>query len=415
MMTAVKDPPVSNGKGDPAAAAAAVAAATGAPVDLPSAVSAFARAIDETKDEVVESDEFVDSIYLAIASKTHLFVCGSGGVGKTFGSEIAAKHLDTETFYIQFRNDTKREEVFGPLSMTALQRDEYVHVIQDYMATARLAVLDEFKDGGRFLRQLLNILNERWFKNGAVRIDVPLVSAIGATNFWVEEAELEALFDRLAQRIVQEPVKTSTGFKKILRGQLGRDAGATKQLTIVTAPQLAAIHHAVDHCRVDDTIIDAIDQLRKAAEKEKLYMSPRRWGEGLKIARAAAVLAGRDHVIEDDLRPYARVLPNHPDDFKTARDLCKAFRDKFTEAVEETRAGLQEINKQIQPQRDAIATGGSPDMSVLTNVSKLMKQLRAKTKAARTANVGREMGALDKVEADLTEIEQFLHKAVLGG
>lgn len=416
-MSAVQDPPAaSNGRGSTATAQAAVAQATAPPVDLPSAVTALAKAAGETKDVVVESDDLVDAMYLALASRTHLFVCGSGGVGKTFAGEVLAKHFDTEQFYIQFRTDTKREEVFGPLSMTALQRDEYVHVTQDYLPTARLAALDEFKDGGRFLRQLLNILNERWFKNGAKRITVPLISAIGATNFWVEEPELEALFDRLAQRIVQEPVKTSRGFKKILKGQLDRDAGAKpKSLTIVTFEQLEAIHHAVDHCRVDEGILDVVDKLRKDAEKEKLTMSPRRWGEGLKIARAAAVLAGRDHVIEDDLRPFARVLPNHPDDFKVARDLCKSFRDKYTEAVEEARAGLQALAAEVQPQRDAVAAGGSADMSALTNVSKSLKSLKAKIEDARTANKGRDMTPIDKIVTDLADIEQFLHRAVLGG
>jgi MoxR-like ATPase len=412
-MSAVQDPPdavSNNGAGD----ATAVAAVAQAP-DLPGAIKAFTKAIDETKDVVVESDEYVDALALATASRTHLYVSGSGGVGKTFGSEEWAKRFGIETFYVQFRNDTKREEVFGPLSMTALQKDLYQHVTKGYLPEAQLAVLDEFKDAGRFTRQLLNVLNERWFVNAGVRTTVPLITAVGATNFWIEETELEALFDRFAQRMVQEPVKTSRGFKKILKGQLGRDAGAKSKLTVVTYAQLAAIHSAVDLCRVDDAMIDAVDQLRKAAEKEKLYMSPRRWGEGLKVARAAAVLAGRDHVIEDDLRPYARILPNHPDDFKTARDLCKAFRDKFTEAIEEARAGLADVNAIVQPQREIVEGGGAADMSVLTNVSKLQKTLKTKIDAARQANAGRDMTSLDAIVNELADIEQFLHRAVLGG
>jgi MoxR-like ATPase len=403
---------VSNGKGDPAAARAAVAQVT---ADLPGAVKAYLQAADETKDVVVESDEYVDTLALATASRTHAYVAGSGGVGKTFGTEVWGQHFGVTTFYVQFRNDTKREEVFGPLSMQALQQDLYQHVTRGYLPEAHLAVLDEFKDAGRFTRQLLNILNERWFVNGGVRTVTPLISAIGATNFWIEEQELEALFDRFAQRMVQEGVKTSRGFKKILNGQLARGAGAKPKLTIVTAEQLAAIHHAVDHCRVDPAILDIVDKLRKDAEKEKLYMSPRRWGEGLKIARAAAVLAGRDHVIEDDLRPFSRVLPNHPDDFKVARDLCKAFRDKFTEAVEESRAGLTTVRTKVQPQMDAVAGGGSADMNELTNIAREMKVLKSKIDGAKSANVGRDLTSLDKVLADLGDIEQFLHKAVLGG
>jgi hypothetical protein len=280
MMTAVKDPPVSNGKGDPAAAAAAVAAATGAPVDLPSAVSAFARAIDETKDEVVESDEFVDSIYLAIASKhapVRVRVRWCGQDVRLRDRCEASGHRDV------LHPVPQRHEARGGLRPAVDDRPAARRVRARHPglhADRRLAVLDEFKDGGRFLRQLLNILNERWFKNGGGAHRRPARERDRRDELLGRGAELEALFDRLAQRIVQEPVKTSTGFKKILRGQLGRDAGATKQLTIVTAPQLAAIHHAVDHLPRRRHDHRRVDQLRKAAEKEKLYMSPRRWGEG---------------------------------------------------------------------------------------------------------------------------------------
>jgi MoxR-like ATPase len=416
MMTAVSDPPAeANGVGDTAAARAAVAQATAPPVDLASAVKAFTAAADETKDVVVESDEYVDALTLATASRTHLYVAGSGGVGKTFGSERWGEHFGVETFYVQFRNDTKREEIFGPLSMTALQADLYQHVTKGYLPEAVLAVLDEFKDAGRFTRQLLNVLNERWFVNGGVRTTVPLVTAIGATNFWIEEQELEALFDRFAQRIVQEPVKTSAGFKKILGAQVARGAGAKRQRTIVTPEQLAAIHAAVDACTVSPDVLTEVDKLRKAAQGENLYMSPRRWGEGVKLAQASAVLRGDTEVILDDLRTYARVLPNHPDDFKAARDLCKAFRDKFTEAVEESRAALTALIAEVQPQRDAVAGGAPADMSVPTNVSKSMKELKQRIDGARSANAGRDMTALDKVVSDLGDVEQFLHRAVLGG
>lgn len=388
--------------------------ANSAAVDLATAVKAFVRATEETKDVVVESDAFIDSMYLAIASRTHIYVAGGGGVGKTFGAEVAGNHFGVETLYVQFRNDTKREEVFGPLSMRALQDDRYVHVTKGYLPEAVLANLDEFKDAGRFTRQLLNVLNERWFVNGGVRIKVPLVTAIGTTNFWIEEQELEALFDRFAQRIVQEPVKTSRGFKKILKGQLKRDTGAQPNLTVVTAEQLAAIHHAVDFCRVDASIVDAVDKLRKAAELEKLYMSPRRWGEGLKIARANAVLAGRDYVSEDDLRTYTNVLPNHPDDFGTARDLCKAFRDKFTEAVETARESLREIEAIFQPQRDIIAANGNTDANLLLSIRGNTKALKQKVAEWKVEHTSRDLDPFLRVEAELATIDAALQKEFFG-
>jgi MoxR-like ATPase len=422
-MTPDTKAPPTNGVADKAAAEAAIAqvAQAPAPVDLATAVADVNKARVQTKEEVVESDEFVDALYLGLTSGTHVYVAGSGGVGKTFGTEVMARHFGTDPFYIQFRNDTKREEVFGPLSMTALQQDRYEHVTTGYLPEALIATLDEFKDAGRFTRQLLNILNERWFVNGGVRINVPLISAVGATNFWIEEEELAALFDRFAQRMEQTGVSTSRGFKKILKGQLGRGndlAGGkdrTKKLTVVTMEQLAAVRLAVLACRVDDHIIDLVDELRKTAKKdENLEMSPRRWGEGIKLAQANAVLNGRDHVNEEDLRPYARVLPAHPDDFKIARDLTKAFRDKLGAAVEESRSALTDVRALLAPQREKLAAGEQIDFAELTAASNLMKTLVAKVEEAKASNGGRTSPDLEKVLEDVKDEEKFMQRAVLG-
>lgn len=406
-----------NGTGAPSAVPAPAAQLP----SLQASVAAFGKVAKEVKDEVVESDEFVDAMLLAIASRTHVYVAGEGGVGKTFGSEIMGKHFGVETFYTQFRNDTKREEVFGPLSMQALQADVYEHVTRGYLPEAVIANLDEFKDAGRFTRQLLNILNERWFVNGGKRLSVPLVTAIGTTNFWIEEQELDALFDRFAQRIVQEPVKTSRGFKKILKGQLARDADEANGIkreakyTVVSPEHLGVVIAGVMLCRMEDGIVDLVDDLRKTAEKEKLTMSPRRWGEGIKLAKANAVLAGRDHVIEDDLRVYARVLRNHPDDFKVARDLTKAFRDKVSAAVEESASVLADIRKTLAPQRAKFDGGEQVDFQELTNVSKATNALRQKIEEAKRANSGRDLTSLESVEAELAGEEEWLMNAVLPG
>jgi MoxR-like ATPase len=164
-------------------------------------------------------------------------------VGKTFGAEELGKHFGVETFYTQFRADTKREEVFGPLSMTKLQQDVYEHVTQGYLPEA----VDRRARRVRGRRPLHAPAPQRaqraWFVNGGVRTTIPLVTAIGTTNVWLDAEELAALMDRFAQRIVVEPVKTSNGFKKILKGQLERDAGTkrAKKLTVIGADELRVL------------------------------------------------------------------------------------------------------------------------------------------------------------------------------
>lgn len=402
-MTAIAEPPTTVGVSLPT------------PVDLPTAVATINTASDETKDIVVESDGTVDAIVLGTASRTHTYIAGEGGAGKTFSVEEWSRHLDYRFFYTQCRTDMKREELFGPLSMTALQNDRYEHVIDGFLPWAQIAALDEIADARAFLRQLLNILNERWFVNGGKRTTVDLKAVFGMTNFWLEDASLAALFDRFAQRMVQEPVKTSAGFKKVINGQLARSAGAVTHRTVVTADMWAVVHHAVDTCRVEPDIVEQLDKLRKDAQSAKLVMSPRRWGEGMKLAKANAVLAGRDHVTVDDLRVFARVLPNHPDDFKDARDLTKNFRDAFTEAIESARDSLNDAAVQLQPVRDAVASNTAPDTSIMTNVNFLLTQIEEKIAKTKKDNPSRPTTQLDRVTTELGEHRQFIFDLITGG
>lgn len=68
------------------------------------------------------------------------------------------------------------EELFGPLSLAALERDEFQRNVSGYLPTATVAFLDEiFKANSAILNTLLTVLNERAFHNGTNRVQVPLV------------------------------------------------------------------------------------------------------------------------------------------------------------------------------------------------------------------------------------------------
>jgi hypothetical protein len=143
-------------------------------------------------------------------------------------------------------------------------------------------------------------------------------------------------------------------------------------------------------------------------------MSPRRWGEGLKLAKAHAILNGRDVVTEDDLRVYTRVLLNHPDDRKVARDLCKGFRDKLSVAAEEARAAVDALKASLAGEHQKKADGQTLDFAVLTNASKQIGAIRRKIEESMAANGGRTNPELDRCVSELEAEESFMQKAVLG-
>ncbi len=62
------------------------------------------------------------------------------------------------------------------------------------------------------LNTLLTVLNERLFDNGSVRVRVPLISLVGASNELPESEELDALYDRfLVRKQVRHAHRVPTG------------------------------------------------------------------------------------------------------------------------------------------------------------------------------------------------------------
>lgn len=73
------------------------------------------------------------------------------------------------------------QELFGPLSMRALEEDKYIRQIDGYLPSAKVAFIDEvFKANSAILNTLLTILNERLFDNGSKRIEVPLICLVSS-------------------------------------------------------------------------------------------------------------------------------------------------------------------------------------------------------------------------------------------
>jgi MoxR-like ATPase len=117
------------------------------------------------------------------------------------------------------------EELFGPLSIRALEEDRYERHTEGFLPDASIAFIDEvFKANSAILNALLTLLNEREFDNGAGRQACPLISAIGATNEVPEDEIAEAFFDRFLVRLPVAPVSAG-GFGALL------DAGRLRDWT----------------------------------------------------------------------------------------------------------------------------------------------------------------------------------------
>ena len=177
-------------------------------------------AVGKVSKGLVEREEEARLVVLGMVAQEHVLLLGPPGTGKSaLGQRIA--HLCGGAFFQRLLTRfTTPEELFGPLSLRALENDEYRRCTEGFLPTASIGFLDEiFKANSAILNTLLTILNERQFDNGAgQREECPIRCVIGASNELPESDELDALYDRfLIRKEVREMRAPSVVLRSLRR------------------------------------------------------------------------------------------------------------------------------------------------------------------------------------------------------
>jgi len=238
------------------------------------------------------------ALLVALAGE-HTLLIGPPGTAK---SELARRlHLafkDAQYFERLLTRFSVPEELFGPLSISALEQDRYERQTAGYLPQASIAFIDEvFKANSAILNALLTLLNERKFDNGAGRQICPLISVIGATNEIPEDEVGEAFFDRFLMRLPVGPV-SSEGFQSLLA--LGGKC-APPAVAALTAGEREAITRAADKVVLPDEVAALLSELRLWLETQQTYVSDRRWVKVVRLLKVATASEGRPGLLVWDL------------------------------------------------------------------------------------------------------------------
>ena len=131
-----------------------------------------------------ERDEIISVVLLSALANQNIFLYGPPGTAKSLISRRLSKVFETKHYfeYLMQKFSTP-EEVFGPISLTELKKDNYIRKTDGYLPTAEFAFLDEiWKSSPAILNTLLTIINEKIFRNGSNIEKVPLKILISASN-----------------------------------------------------------------------------------------------------------------------------------------------------------------------------------------------------------------------------------------
>jgi len=259
----------------------------------------LASLLDHLEAGLIERGRVVRLAFLAALAGEHTLLVGPPGTAK---SELARRlHLafaGARYFERLLTRFTVPEELFGPLSISALEQDRYERMTAGFLPQATIAFIDEvFKANSAILNALLTLLNEREFDNGAGREPCPLISVIGATNEVPADEVAEAFFDRFLMRLPVGPVSAS-GFRSLLALDGAQLPAAVDALC---EADLESLHQAAAHVSLPDEVAGLLAELREMLAAEQVYVSDRRWVKVAWLLKVAAASEGRTAVAPWDL------------------------------------------------------------------------------------------------------------------
>lgn len=381
--------------------------------------SKFAAIRSEMSQALVERDVESDLVVRQLIARVHGCYLGTPGVAKSMLiRELLARTTDATLFETLLVKNSPAEQVVGPVSLKGLENDEFRRITTGKLPEANIAFIDEiFKSNATVLNNMLSIINERIFHNDGTPTHLPHFWVVyGASNeLPVEQREeLGAFYDRLAVRKVVNPVASSDGIKDVMRLQMG--VTPPPNVTQVTIPEIEQAQAEVAAIDVPEKVLDTLVDLKAKAKDEGLDFSMRRLGEGVKLMKAAAWLAGRSNVIPEDARIFEHVMWDDPDDHKVAYELTLEFAGQVAKKANQLRGEYEQVQSELHDLQAQMPTDGSAPSGELVGqigrVSVMFKTLndRVKKQTEASADEGHDTHELDTLGENIATSRQSLNQ-----
>ncbi len=359
---------------------------------------------EELRQLFLERSELIDGALSALLCSQHVLVIGPPGTAKSMlADEICRRIEGASYFQWLLTRFTTPEEIFGAVSLRALEQDDYRRATSRKLPEAHIAFLDEiFKANSSILNAILTLINERLFHNGKEIVKVPLLSLFGASNELPEDDELLALYDRFLLRFVVNYIAEDYRFLRML------EAGRPAERTSLTLEELRQMQAEARTLPIPSHIYRAIADIRRELKRKNLEASDRRYRQSLNLLQAHAYLAGAAEVKESDLYFLEHVLWRDPQEYNevrsTIRGLLLGYEEEIKELLYESRE-VRESALRPWPTNEERARAIIEVRTKLKNILARVDQIMDKAK-----QMGRPLERAGAIKEEIEEIQKAMLK-----
>ena len=273
----------------------------------------------------LEREEIIDGLLASVITKQNTFLFGLPGTGKSELVRAVSNGFKNSRFFGYLLSPTTDpSELFGPVAISKLLKDEYTRDVQGYLPSANIAFLDElFRGSSAVLNSLLTVLNERTFNNGKELIHTPIQSVVAATNSFPQEESLQAFCDRFLFRPTVEALKKPASRRLLDLWALGLKKRPNVESEL-TYEDLIELQESLSEVKVTDEFLDKFSQVFDLLASRGITISDRRRVQILKFIKGWAIVQGDDTVYADHLhKSLVHIIYQNVDDIGVIKEVLQ--------------------------------------------------------------------------------------------
>lgn len=330
----------------------------------------------------LERTEIIDGLLASVITKQNAFLFGLPGTGKSELVRAVSKGFkDSKFFGYLLSPTTDPSELFGPVAVSKLLKDEYTRDVEGYLPTANIAFLDElFRGSSAVLNSLLTILNERTFNNGREVIETPIQSVVAATNSFPTEESLQAFCDRFLFRPTVDLLRNPTSKRLLDRWALGLNQRPDVKSEL-TFKDLQTLQSAVEQVEPSEEFLDTFSQVIELLEARGISISDRRRVQILKFMRGWALVQGDDEIYPDHLHGSIKhIVYQNTEDLPVIEEVLQ----QAVPTAERLLTGIKRAMSGILTEFHALQSSDSRNIADLNNVVIKLRKLHTDTNTLYT-------------------------------